>query len=104
MHIFIKNIWEIILTQPLVNYKVSFNILKMFQAEPIFWQCGKLELRNKNSKKNHIWKLKSVPLNNSEIKEEIIMETVKYKVNENTITICQSIWNAAEMMLEKANL
>lgn len=54
MHIFIKNIWEIILTQPLVNYKVSFNILKMFQAEPIFWQCGKLELRNKNSKKNHI--------------------------------------------------
>lgn len=32
------------------------------------------------------------------------METVKYKVNENTITICQSIWNAAEMMLEKANL
>lgn len=78
---YFSRLHEKLFKKPFVNSKVSFNLFKkMFHAESIFCQCRNLAVRNK---KNHLCKFTSMLLNNSEIKEEMMIQLIKYKLNGN---------------------
>ena len=54
----------------------------------------------KTVKNTNTWRLKSVPLNNQEITEEIKEEIKKYtETNDNENTTTQNLWDAARAVL-----
>ena len=62
----------------------------------------KIEINNRKltGKSQNTWRLNNTLLNNTEVKEEISRQILKYlELNENEYTTYQNVWNAAKAVL-----